>query len=631
MKFKLNRDRIDRDLLLYFIDAVIVACCYTVIWLLGTVQGHIEWELLPYAINIAGTAFIFALCLLVCRINATIWRYAGGREYIKLFVIAIVAGIISAIIFEIYKEKMPATIFLAFAGVLAATMITLSRIVYKELTVRMFRDKVIKEGRRLLIVGAGEAGYRMLDEIKGNPASGLVPVGLVDDDIQKQNRTIDNIKVLGKISDIEKICDEHSVQVIYIAIPSASNEDRKRIVDECAKTTCPVKILPYLYELNEEGGNIVSRVRDITPEELLGREPIKVANEKILSFVKGKKVLITGGGGSIGSELCRQIASHQPEKLILVDVYENTTYEIQQELHGRYGDRLNMAVYILTVCDYERINHLFATEKPDIVLHAAAHKHVPLMETVPEEAVKNNIFGTYNVARAANNNGVQKFVLISTDKAVNPTNIMGATKRVCEMIVQYFNRISRGTTFAAVRFGNVLGSHGSVIPLFKEQIEKRRDVTVTHPEIIRYFMTIPEASQLVLTASVMADGGELFVLDMGEPVKIDNLARKMISLAGLTVGKDINVKYVGLRPGEKLFEELLMSEEGLKKTANGRIFIGGAINMDYDRFPGNLEMLKNLANRPNVTLEEVETALMKLVPTFKRYKSAKITIEEKNK
>lgn len=362
----------------------------------------------------------------------------------------------------------------------------------------------------------------------------------------------------------------------------------------------------------------MNSVRDITPEELLGREPVKVADESILAFVRDKTILVTGGGGSIGQEICRQVAAYCPKRLIILDIYENNAYTLQQELRCLYEDKLNLEVYITTVCDRDKLDAIFTAEKPDIVIHAAAHKHVPLMETVPDEAVKNNIFGTLNTAMAAREHKAERFILISTDKAVNPTNIMGATKRVCEMIIQHIDAISPDTTFAAVRFGNVLGSNGSVIPLFKQQIEAHHDLTVTHPEMIRYFMTIPEASQLVLTAGAMAQGGEIFVLDMGEPVKIDDLARKMIRLSGLTIGKDINIRYVGLAPGEKLYEELLMREEGLRQTLNRKIYIGSAIAMNSDTFCRQLDELHTLVYRPDVTSREVEQKLMEIVPTFKR-------------
>ncbi|MBE6771497.1 MAG: polysaccharide biosynthesis protein [Ruminococcaceae bacterium] len=575
-----------------------------------------------YVISAAVVLASYLLVMRVFGVNKVIWRYASSGDYLKIFFVTTASGLLACLILEFTAFDMVPTLF-NFLGALSCSLVlTFSRIFYREVII-LSSNKAQGDEKRLLIVGAGAAGSRMIDEIKTNPACGLNPIGFIDDDPQKVNRILRGVKVLGKISDIEKICKENKIELIYIAIPSSSNEQRAYILEECAKTTCSVKILPYYTSIADDSGYI-NKVRDITPEELLGREPIKVAGEDILSFVKDKVIAITGGGGSIGSELCRQIAANSPKRLIIIDVYENCAYAIQQELKLKYGTSLDTEVYIATVCDFKKINSLFKLEKPDVVIHAAAHKHVPLMETVPDECVKNNVFGTLNTALATRNNGIKKFILISTDKAVNPTNIMGATKRICEMIIQYVDSISPETTFAAVRFGNVLGSNGSVIPLFKNQIEKRQDVTVTHPEMIRYFMTIPEASQLVLTASAMANGGEIFVLDMGKPVKIDDLARKMISLSGLVIGKDINIKYVGLRPGEKLYEELLMSEEGLRKTLNEKIFIGNAIHMDYEKFQKQLDELGMIVETADVTPEQVEDKLKEIVPTFKRYVPVKV-------
>ena len=610
--------KIDRNILIYLVDMIIIAASYGLTWLMEhiSIEGH--WRIGQIALSTLFTLVVYTVLMLVFGVNRVIWRYASAKDYLQIFLVSCVSGLIASLIFEVYSHGEFSLLFSAFAVMLSSAMLTLSRITYRELVVLKRNKPYSEEGRRLVIVGAGAAGYRMLDEIKSNRSSRLIPVALVDDDENKLNRSIDNVKVRGKISDIATVCRHVNAQVIYIAIPSATSEQRAVILDECAKTGLPVKILPFLSELGETK-DIVSKVRDITPEELLGREPVSLAGENVPDFVSGKRVLITGGGGSIGAELARQIAACSPEKLIIVDFYENTAYELQQELVGKYGADLDLSVHIANVCDGERMEQLFKRERPHIVIHAAAHKHVPLMEEVPDEAVRNNIFGTFSCAQAALSSGVSRFVLISTDKAVNPTNIMGATKRVCEMVVQYFNTVSKGTTFASVRFGNVLGSHGSVIPLFKEQIQRRADVTVTHPEIIRYFMTIPEASQLVLTAGAMAKGGEIFVLDMGKPVKISDLAHKMISLAGLTEGKDIHIRYVGLRPGEKLFEELLMDEEGLKKTASDRIFIGKPIDMDYGLFMDRLDSMHKLVQRADVTGKEVEDVLLEFVPTFKRY------------
>lgn len=612
---------INRNFLLNIIDVVIVCVTYILVRLFATMVSDVNYSLFGLLADIITAFVVYTAGLNLFGVNKIIWRYSSGRDYCYLFGVSLACGLVSCGVLEVLPQDVTPFIFNFLAFLACSLMITFSRVVYREFLVG--RHKVDTGAKKLLIVGAGDAGNRMVEEILNNPDCGLNPIGFVDDDAQKLGRRIRGIKVLGNVSDIRKICKENEVQLIYIAIPSATNEQRAAMLDECAKTTCAVKMLPYYSAIGEDelanDSSFINKVRDITPEELLGREPVNIADEKVLSFVKGKTVVITGGGGSIGSELCRQIAANSPKRLIIIDVYENTTYFIQQELKARFEDKLNLGVYIATVCDYQKINNIFAHEKPDIVLHAAAHKHVPLMETVPDECVKNNVFGTFNTALAAINNKVGKFILISTDKAVNPTNIMGTTKRICEMIIQYADGLSNDTTFAAVRFGNVLGSNGSVIPVFKKQIENRNDVTVTHPEMIRYFMTIPEATQLVLTASAMAKGGEIFVLDMGKPVKIDDLARKMISLSGLTLGKDINIKYIGLRPGEKLYEELLMSEEGLEKTLNEKIFIGSPIKMDYSDFKAQLEELQLLVNKADVEPSEVEQMLKFMVPTFKRF------------
>lgn len=607
---------LNRDLILYLIDMSLISAVHIIVWLFESFINGSSQNFYSYIFGIGLVVTAYLVCFLIFKVNKTIWRYSGGRDYLRIFTASMFSGMFSCGLIRIFIFSEMPMVFLILSEVISVLLLVFSRVIYRE--VLNGKNKGDQDGKRLLIVGAGEAGSRMIAEIKSRPACGLNPIALVDDDFQKQRRSINGVKVMGRIADIKRICEENEIEIIYIAIPSATNEQRASILDECTKTTCPVKTLPYLTDICESN-DFISKVRDITPDELLGRDPVDIVNEKILSFVKGKTVVITGGGGSIGSELCRIIAAHSPKKLIVLDVYENGAYDIQQELIRKYKGSLDIIVYIATVCDYKKINSIFADEKPDIVLHAAAHKHVPLMETVPDEAVKNNVFGTLNTALAAKENKVQKFILISTDKAVNPTNIMGTTKRICEMIVQYVDSISTDTVFAAVRFGNVLGSNGSVIPLFKKQIENRCDVTVTHPEMIRYFMTIPEASQLVLTAGAMAKGGEIFVLDMGNPVKIDDLAKKMISLSGLVLGKDINVIYTGLRPGEKLYEELLMSEEGLQKTLSEKIFIGKPIAMNYDEFKKQLDELKSLVDKEGVTPIEVENMLHEVVPTFKRY------------
>ena len=603
-----------RKIILYALDAIMI-------FLIGTVAAigfallhaiHDSIGALAAIVGISVAVHTVTACLF--NLNNIIWRYAESKEYIYLFIIESIGAIISFTI-SLILVPLSVTLLVSFElSILLAIIIT--RIIYQAYCNR-HKNVSNVNAKRLLIIGAGAAACRLLDEINSTKDCELTPVGLIDDSAEKLDRKVHGIHVLGPVESIEQIAKTVEAEVIYLAIPSLSNERRAEILNECLKTNCTVKSLPLLTEIGDTS-NLMKSVRDITPEELLGREPVSLEDSNVMDFTQGKCVAITGGGGSIGSEICRQVAAHQPRRLIIVDVYENNAYDIQQELIRHYGDSLNLQVYINSVCDFEKLNRIFADEKPDIVIHAAAHKHVPLMETVPDEAVMNNVFGTLNTVRAAEQNSVKKMILISTDKAVNPTNIMGATKRICEMIIQYADTRSTGTQFAAVRFGNVLGSNGSVIPLFKKQIEERSDVTVTHPEMIRYFMTISEASQLVLTAGAMAGGGEIFVLDMGAPVKIADLAKNMIRLAGLTLGKDINIRYIGLRPGEKLFEELLLNEEGLNRTANKKIYIGKKIDFDHDNFLNQLSELRALAENPATTPEEIEKKLMEIVPTFKR-------------
>ncbi len=599
-------------------DIAIFLCSYVLARLIGIVS---PLETAKFAISelfqLLIIPTVYMLVFVAFGTHKTMWRYADEKDYIKVWLIALFAGGIISVI-GTYALKVTLTENIIFV-LIETTVIAISRLTYRIITKLDRSKKSDNDKKRLLIVGAGICGNSMIEEIMANPLCGLEIVGLADDDPAKLGRKIYDYQVLGMTEDIPSICKKKNVELIYIAMPSVSSSVKAHILEYCLKTKCDVKTLPYYTEIGDENDVLISKVRNITPDELLGRDPIDLSELKKDEFVSGKTVAITGGGGSIGSELCRQIALHKPKRLIIIDIYENNAYEIQQELILKYGKALDLAVYIASVREYEKIHYIFNKEKPDIVIHAAAHKHVPLMETSPEEAVKNNIFGTFNTARAALENEVERFILISTDKAVNPTNVMGATKRACEMIVQYFGKFSGDvTTFTAVRFGNVLGSNGSVIPLFREQILKRRDVTVTDPNIIRYFMTIPEASQLVIAAGAMAKGGETFVLDMGEPVKIDDLARRMIAMAGLELGRDINIKYIGLRPGEKLYEELLMSEEGLRKTDNKKIFIGHDIELDHNTFLSELYELKAIAYEAEPDACKIEKKLREIVPTFIR-------------
>ncbi|HAP79578.1 MAG TPA: polysaccharide biosynthesis protein [Ruminococcus sp.] len=485
--------------------------------------------------------------------------------------------------------------------------------------------------KRTMVIGGGQACKMLLKELESANDSPAVkdvpfePVCIIDDNRLKIGSKVQGIEIVGSSNEIPKFVESLNIEQIIFAIPSAIEEERKRVLDICAETKLPIKIIPFLSELmfDDQKKTLLSQIRNIKTEELLGRDPIKFDNQNIRSFINNKICMVTGGGGSIGSELVRQIAKYDPAQIIIVDIYENNAYDIQQELTMQYKDSLNLVTLIASVRDYDRMNQIFEKYKPDIVFHAAAHKHVPLMEVSPMEAIKNNVMGTFNVATLAQFHNVKKFVMISTDKAVNPTNVMGASKRCCEMIVQYLSQQHEGITeFVTTRFGNVLGSNGSVIPLFKRQIENGLPVTVTHPDIIRYFMTIPEAVSLVMEAAAIAHGSEIFVLDMGQPVKIVTLAENLIRMYGKEPYKDVPIKFVGLRPGEKIKEELLMNEEGLQKTENKLIFIGKQTPIDDSIFPSELYKLCDAAKQNNEEL--AVKALKKIVPTF-------ITPEEFNK
>lgn len=578
------------------------------------------------------------------RLYKSIWRFASYSEFVRVVSATAITGVFHTAIITLAVRRMPISYYMF--GILIQFLFT-AGIRFSYRFVLMEREKKEKEEGssyyRIMLIGAGSAGQTILREMsRAREIKGKVCC-IIDDNSNKWGRYIDGVPVVGGRDDIMVSVKKYKINQIFFAIPSASAEDKRDILNICKETGCELKILPGIYQL-VTGEIALSKMRNVSIEDLLGREPIKVDMNEIFQYLKGKVILVTGGGGSIGSELCRQIAGHNPKQLIIFDVYENNAYDIEQELKSKYPD-LNLKVLIGSVRDSRRVNSIFRTYKPEIVYHAAAHKHVPLMETSPCEAIKNNVMGTYKVASAALRNGCQRFVLISTDKAVNPTNIMGASKRLCEMVIQSMDMISKTgnakllpvlgahyeddefgestttaipyngqrTEFVAVRFGNVLGSNGSVIPLFRKQIEKGGPVTVTHPDIIRYFMTIPEAVSLVLQAGTYARGGEIFVLDMGAPVKIDTLARNLIKLSGYEPDVDIQITYTGLRPGEKLYEEKLMAEEGLMKTDNDLIHIGKPIPFDVKEFLHQLEILAD-ASYANDT--EICHMVEKIVPTY---------------
>lgn len=542
----------------------------------------------------------------------SVWAYAGVEELLSVIFVSFLSADGMYLGMKLLHYNMPRSYYVLYFFFFMVLLMA-SRFSYRILRRgNHFYQNRLGKGieSRVMLIGAGDAGAMILQEMQRSEQLHKKVVCIIDDDRNLKGRSLRGVDIVGGRERILPMAAKYEITEIVIAMPSASKKDISAITDICKETECKVQILPGIYQMvNEEVS--VSKLRAVEIEDLLGRDPIRVDLETIADYVRGKVVLVTGGGGSIGSELCRQIASHNPKQLIIVEIYENNAYEIQQELLRQYPD-INLLVLIGSVRNTIRMNSIFSKYHPQIVFHAAAHKHVPLMEVSPNEAIKNNVFGTYNCANAAHQNGVERFVLISTDKAVNPTNIMGASKRMCEMIVQMFSRMS-DTRFVAVRFGNVLGSNGSVIPLFRKQIAEGGPVTVTHPDIIRYFMTIPEAVSLVLQAGAYAKGGEIFVLDMGEPVKIIDLAKNLIRLSGYKVGKDIDIVYTGLRPGEKLFEEMLMDEEGLQTTKNKLIHIGKPLEFDEEQFTEDLKQLKEAAYDESLNIRE---AVKRIVPTY---------------
>ena len=559
-------------------------------------------EFLPYYILASLVIFFLA------RMYSTMWSVAGVREALHVVAACGLASLVQIAGMGLLQLSVPRSFFLVSFAALCAEELGI-RLSYR-VVISLFGNHSKKAAKRIMIVGAGTSGSVILKEMTTSSLVNGCVVCFVDDDKNKAGKFLNSVPVAGNRNDIPRLAEEYKIDEIYIAIPSASAKERKAIIEICRETGCQVKILPGIYQLIN-GEVSIAKLRNVEIEDLLGRDPIRVNLDEIMGYVSGKVVLVTGGGGSIGSELCRQVASHNPKQLIIFDIYENNAYDIQLELKEKYPD-LDLVVLIGSVRNTHRIETVFEKYRPDIVYHAAAHKHVPLMEDSPNEAIKNNVFGTYKTAKAADKYGTKRFVLISTDKAVNPTNIMGASKRMCEMVVQMMNARSK-TDFVAVRFGNVLGSNGSVIPLFKKQIEQGGPVTVTHPDIIRYFMTIPEAVSLVLQAGAYARGGEIFVLDMGEPMKILDLAKNLIRLSGYTPDVDIPIVFTGLRPGEKLYEELLMNEEGMQDTPNKLIHIGKPIEFDMERFEGQLEELYVTANEDGDGIRE---DVMRIVTTY---------------
>lgn len=564
-------------------------------------------RIIPF--NILLTLLFFALW----KLYKSVWRYASATELLNIVFATTCAAIAQIILCNVMNQKMPRSYYMIYWFLLFG-MCCVIRFSYRILRLINSKriDRADKENRNnVLLIGAGAAGNAILKEIESSSYLNLNVKCIIDDNPGCHGKFLRGVPIVGGRDKIIDAVGQYAVDEIIFAIPSANTQTRKEILDICKESGCKLRTLPGIYQLIN-GDVSVSKLKEVEIEDLLGRDPIEINTEEVLNYVSGKVVLVTGGGGSIGSELCRQIAGHHPKQLVIVDIYENNAYDIQQELIRKHPE-LNLQVLIASVRNTARINDIFATYRPNIVFHAAAHKHVPLMEVSPNEAIKNNVMGTYKTAKAADKYGAEKFVLISTDKAVNPTNVMGASKRICEMVIQMMNQKSE-TNFVAVRFGNVLGSNGSVIPLFKKQIAEGGPVTVTDPRIIRYFMTIPEAVSLVLQAGAYARGGEIFVLDMGKPVKILDLATNLIKLSGYKVGEDIEIKFTGLRPGEKMYEELLMDEEGLKKTANKMIFIGKPIDFDTEVFEKQLEELILHAKQED---KDIRKEIKDIVPTYR--------------
>ena len=578
-------------------------------------SGPIESQYLHRVNILIGSMILIGLAIFITfRLYHSLWQFASIIELKNIIFASIMSAIANILICELTGNPLPRSCYFIYF-LLLVLMVGGSRFIYRFIRLYAARHNIRgrKEQRpleKVMIIGAGVAGEKVYKEILGSKSIYKEVICFIDDEPSKWNRTIHGVSIYGGRDKIIEAVNKYKIEEIMVAMPSASKRDLIDIFNICKETKCKLKKLPGIYQFINEDVHI-SDLKEVEIQDLLGRDPIKVNLADIMGYVTDKVVMVTGGGGSIGSELCRQIAANKPKQLIIVDIYENNAYDIQLELKHNYPE-LNLETLIASVRNEVKVNKLFEIYHPDIVYHAAAHKHVPLMEDSPNEAIKNNVFGTLNVARAADKYNAQKFILISTDKAVNPTNVMGATKRLCEMIVQTYNKRSQ-TEYVAVRFGNVLGSNGSVIPIFKRQIKEGGPVTVTHPDIIRYFMTIPEAVSLVLQAGAYAKGGEIFILDMGEPVRIADMAKNLIKLSGYEPDVDIKIEYTGLRPGEKLYEELLMEEEGLQDTPNHMIHIGKPIEMNEDTF---VERLINLKEAAYGETDDIRSLIKELVPTY---------------
>ena len=614
-RFYKNREAVIKGTALFLLDVLMtIACMVGALWMRFDFSfSKIEpvfWDSISSYmwINVVCTVLINA----VCRLYTSLWRFASIEELKNAVAAIVLSSFVQFCGMRLLGYLVPRSYIFIYTMLLSVCIIV-PRFSYRFLRIAYHNRENAGLSKPVvtMVVGAGAAGYMLVREMKNSKHLNRKVPCIIDDDPNKGGTYLQGIPIVGGKDMIPEMAKRYHIEEIIIAIPTLKDQERKALLEICQKTACKIKMLPGIYQMVNQEIDI-SMLKDVSIEDLLGREPVDLHMEKIGGYIGGKVILVTGGGGSIGSEICRQAALHEPKQLIIVDIYENNAYNIQLELKRKYPD-LNLETLIASVRDKKRIEDIFETYRPDIVYHAAAHKHVPLMEDSPDEAVKNNVVGTYNVASAANKYHVKKMVLISTDKAVRPTNVMGASKRICEIIMEIFSQISK-TEYAAVRFGNVLGSNGSVIPLFRQQIKEGGPVTVTHPDIIRYFMTIPEAVNLVLQCGAYAKGGEIFILDMGEPVKILDLARKMIRLSGHVPGEDIKIEFTGLRPGEKLYEELLIDEKNLVQTENDRIFVAqmGKINVSEV-----CEKMSRLIRHAYEESKDIRGDIKEIVPEYK--------------
>lgn len=609
-------------LILFLIDIISIAISYllTQIFLNESYEIINEFTKDQLINSILISVIVYQIFLNLFEVYKNITMYEGAKEYFSYALACMVSSNVVSIIGIIFNLDILSANENLLAGIFTSIILVSYRVIIRFIMTNKITIKPEEERKRLLIIGAGDAGTDVIKNIKANLMSKYNLVGIIDDNQQKKDLKISGVKILGGRDEIIKICKERKIDIIFFAISNISAKDRKEILAICQETGVKLRILPGIQDLINEK-NIMQSLRDVEIEDVLGREPIVLDNSNIEDLIKDNVIMITGAGGSIGSELCRQIAKFEPKEMILIDIYENSLYDIELELKANYKN-IKIDAIIASVRDKNRMESVFEKHRPYLVFHAAAHKHVPLMEFSPLEAIKNNVFGTYNVVNCCDKYNVKRFVLISTDKAVNPTNVMGATKRLCEMIIQAKDKVSK-TEFVAVRFGNVLGSNGSVVPLFKKQIAKGGPVTVTHKEITRFFMTIPEAVQLVLQAITYAKGGEIFVLDMGEPVKIYDLAVSLIKLSGLEPNVDIPIEITGLRPGEKLYEEILMAEEGLQSTKHNKIFIAKPSKITMEDVEKKLEICKETIENEDISIKEIKCNIKKVVPTYKEEKSKK--------